>query len=44
MKKTMHAKHADGDSLNDPSGNAINFAFTVHNALRASVHDSKSNA
>jgi hypothetical protein len=20
MKKTMHAKHADGDSLNEPSG------------------------
>jgi len=33
MKKTMHAKHADGDSLNEPSGDAISFAFTVHYAL-----------
>ena len=40
----MHAKHADGASLNEPSGDAISFAFTVRNALRASVHDSESNA
>ena len=40
----MHAIHADGDSLNEPSGDAISLAFTVHNALGASVHDSKSNA
>jgi hypothetical protein len=44
MKKAMHAKHADGDSLNEPSGDAISFAFTVHNALRARVRDSESNA
>jgi hypothetical protein len=43
MKKPMHAKHADGDSLNEPSRDAISFAFTVHNALRANVHDSESN-
>ncbi|HET6240297.1 MAG TPA: hypothetical protein VFE41_35820, partial [Acetobacteraceae bacterium] len=33
MKKTMHAKHADDASLNEPSGDTIGFAFTVHNAL-----------
>jgi hypothetical protein len=44
MKKAIHAKHADGDSLNEPSGDAISFAFTVHNALRARVRDSESNA
>jgi hypothetical protein len=33
MKKAMHAKHADGDSLDEPSGNAISFAVIVHNAL-----------
>jgi len=44
MKKAMHAKHADGDSLNEPSGDAISFAFTVHNAFGVSVHDSESNA
>ena len=41
MKKAMHAKHADGDSLNEPSGDATSFAFTVRNALWASVHDSE---
>jgi hypothetical protein len=40
----MHAKHADGASLNEPSGDAISCAFTGHNAFGASVHDAKSNA
>jgi hypothetical protein len=41
MKKAMHAKHADGDSLNEPSGDATSFAFTERNAFWASVHDSE---
>ena len=44
MKKAIHAKHADGDSLNEPSGDAIGFAFTVRNAFGSRVHDSESNA
>ena len=31
----MHAKHADGDSLNDLSGRVIGCAFTVLNTLGA---------
>ncbi|HET6234863.1 MAG TPA: hypothetical protein VFE41_07845 [Acetobacteraceae bacterium] len=34
----MHAKHADGDSLNEPPGHEVGSVFTVLNVFGTSLH------